>query len=161
MNIYLLALGSNQRHSVYGAPDKVIEAAIAHLGVSIRALSKTMQSLPIGPSLRRYANATIVVETSLFPDEMLAQVKRIEAQFGRTSVGQRWRSRVLDIDLILWSGGMWIEPELTIPHKEFRKRGFVLKPACEIAPQWRDPVSHHTLQQLHFQFKRNRNRFLL
>jgi 2-amino-4-hydroxy-6-hydroxymethyldihydropteridine diphosphokinase len=55
---------------------------------------------------------------------------------------------VLDLDIVLWSGGAWSSPDLTVPHIAFRERGFVLDPAAAIAPAWRDPVSGLTLRQL-------------
>jgi 2-amino-4-hydroxy-6-hydroxymethyldihydropteridine diphosphokinase len=55
---------------------------------------------------------------------------------------------VLDLDIVLWSGGAWSGPGLTVPHIAFRERRFVLDPAAEVAPAWRDPVSGRTLRQL-------------
>jgi 2-amino-4-hydroxy-6-hydroxymethyldihydropteridine diphosphokinase len=55
---------------------------------------------------------------------------------------------VLDLDILLWSGGFWEEDGLIIPHREFRKRGFALDPLNEIAPAWRDPVTGATVRQL-------------
>ena len=109
---------------------------------------------PVGPSLRRYANSAAVVEARLDPAEMLALAKRIECEFGRRTGGQRWTSRVLDVDLVLWSGGCFAEPGLTIPHPLFRERMFVLAPALAIAAEWRDPVTRLTLRQLHARLAR-------
>jgi 2-amino-4-hydroxy-6-hydroxymethyldihydropteridine diphosphokinase len=89
-----------------------------------------------------------LVTTGLEPRALLALLKRVERAFGRQSGGQRWSSRVLDLDIVLWSGGCWSSPELTVPHREFRKRRFVLDPAVGIAPLWRDPVSGLTVRQL-------------
>jgi 2-amino-4-hydroxy-6-hydroxymethyldihydropteridine diphosphokinase len=161
MHYYVLALGSNQRHPVHGSPARVINAAISLMGDAVLSRAKTILTPPIGPSSRRYANTAIVIETIMPPDDLLQHVKAMERQFGRKIYGQRWRSRVLDIDLILWSGGAWVSPELSIPHLLFRDRGFVLQPASEIAANWRDPIRSKTLQHLAFQNKRNRNRFWL
>ncbi|TNE51042.1 MAG: 2-amino-4-hydroxy-6-hydroxymethyldihydropteridine diphosphokinase [Sphingomonadales bacterium] len=148
---YLIALGSNQRHRSDGSPPRVLEAAIEVLedvGLLFLAISPSIASAPIGPSSRRFANACAVVETRRTPPEMLALAKGIEQAFGRRPGGQRWRARVLDIDIILWSGGIWAHPQLSIPHPEFRDRDFVLGPARVIAPGWRDPISGLSLAQL-------------
>jgi 7,8-dihydro-6-hydroxymethylpterin-pyrophosphokinase len=42
------------------------------------------------------------------------------------------------------------------PHPQFRRRAFVLGPACAIARGWRDPVSGLTLAQLHARLTRRR-----
>ena len=111
-------------------------------------MSKIITSRPIGPSLRSYANAAILLECELAPDALLAQLKMIEADdFGRR-FGQRWASRHMDLDIILWSGGIWASPTLSVPHPRFRARDFVLGPATRIAPGWRDPISSLSLQQL-------------
>src|SRR3546814_8423877 len=67
--------------------------------------------------------------------------------FGRRMRGQKWRERVLDLDIVLWSGGCWHDGGLIVPHRLFRDRQFVLEPAAGIAGGWRDPVTGLTLRQ--------------
>lgn len=101
----------------------------------------------LGPAQRRFANAACIVDSEYDPQNLLAGLKRLERDFGRRS-GQRWGDRVLDCDIILWSGGTFSAPELSIPHPEFHRRQFVLEPACAIAPQWRDPLTGFSLRHL-------------
>jgi 2-amino-4-hydroxy-6-hydroxymethyldihydropteridine diphosphokinase len=145
---YLVALGSNVRHHRYGRPDRVLRAALAALPGRIEAASPIIASPPLGPSRRRYANAALVLRSPLAPEALLDEFKAIERAFGRCRGGQRWSSRVLDLDIVLWSGGAWASADLTIPHPAFRTRKFVLGPASAIAPDWRDPVSRLSLRQL-------------
>lgn len=157
--IYLIALGSNRRHPLHGPPRTVIAAALSALereGFAMIGASRVIQSAPLGPSHRRFANAAALVGSALRPPEMLALLKRIEAGFGRRAGGQRWRERVLDLDIVLWSGGTWASARLLVPHPAFRERGFVLGPAARIAPDWRDPVSGLTLAQLKARLTRPR-----
>ncbi|MBO0749759.1 MAG: 2-amino-4-hydroxy-6-hydroxymethyldihydropteridine diphosphokinase [Porphyrobacter sp.] len=123
-------------------------------GVRALAAAPVIETEPVGPSIRRYANSAAVIETRLKPQSLLALLKRIEHDFGRRPGGQRWRARVLDLDIILWSGGPFASPELTIPHRLFRERDFVLRPAAEIAPEWRDPLTDLTIRQLHARLTR-------
>lgn len=149
---YLIALGSNARHRRFGAPRQVLAAALERLaaeGVRVVAAAPVVETNPVGPSLRRYANSAALIETDLEPEAVLALLKRIERDFGRRASGRRWRARVLDLDLVLWSGGPYASPALTIPHPLFRERAFVLTPAAAIAPAWRDPLTGATLRQLH------------
>lgn len=146
---YLIALGSNMRHRVHGPPRAVIGAAMeecAALGTVTRR-SDIIDSAPMGPARRRFANAACLIESEYDPTAMLSGLKRLEREFGRRS-GQRWGDRSLDCDIILWSGQRFDTAALTIPHQAFRLRSFVLTPAAQIAPSWRDPVSHLTLRQL-------------
>jgi 2-amino-4-hydroxy-6-hydroxymethyldihydropteridine diphosphokinase len=141
---YAIALGSNRRGR-HGSPADEVRAAMALLRPV--AASRIVSSAPLGPSLRRYANAVVLVESETSPLEMLARLKEIEQAFGRRR-GQRWGSRVIDLDIILWSGGAWGSSGLTIPHVAFRTRAFVLAPLTELAPAWRDPVTGRTMRQL-------------
>ncbi|HSG35482.1 MAG TPA: 2-amino-4-hydroxy-6-hydroxymethyldihydropteridine diphosphokinase [Sphingomonadaceae bacterium] len=148
---YLIALGSNKRHHKFGRPRQVMGQAMIELdqaGVRALKVGPLVFSDPLGPSYRKYANSVAVVGTSLEPEELLGLIKRIERQFGRRPGGQRWGSRVIDLDIVLWDGGPFVSKGLVIPHPRFRTRAFVLGPAAEAAPDWRDPVSGLTLRQL-------------
>lgn len=152
MQRYLIALGSNKRHHRHGAPGRVLAAALDALaaeGVAVVAVAPVVQSAPLGPSKRRYANGAALIESDLDPEELLALLKSTERLFGRRSGGRRWASRVLDLDIVLWSGGAWSSPDLTVPHKSFRQRDFVLRPARALAPLWRDPITGLSLNHLH------------
>ncbi|HTM96693.1 MAG TPA: 2-amino-4-hydroxy-6-hydroxymethyldihydropteridine diphosphokinase [Croceibacterium sp.] len=156
---YVIALGSNVRHARHGAPRDVLRAALAelqHEGLAVIDTAPAIATAPLGPSRRRYANSAALVETTLEPNALLALLKRIERRFGRRAGGKRWRARVLDLDVILWSGGMWGAPGLVVPHVSFRERGFVLHPATALAPDWRDPVGGLTLRQLRARLTRPR-----
>ena len=148
---YLVALGSNRRLPGIGGPRAVLDAAVAALSESgwrVVAFARPVASAPIGPSLRRYANGAVLIAGDRDPHAALLDLQRIGTAFGRRRRGQRWRSRTLDLDIVLWSGGAWHGPHLTIPHPLFRDRAVVLRPAAQIAPHWRDPVTGRTLRQL-------------
>lgn len=130
----------------------MLRAALAEMaarGLGIEAASTFVRSRPVGPSQREYANGAAVVSTSLEPPALLCLLQGIERDFGRRRLGQRWRARTLDLDLILWSGGCWADAVLVIPHRAFRGRSFVLDPAARIAPDWRDPITGLSLAHLH------------
>ena len=145
---YALGLGANRYRS--GGPAAAIGAALGRLereGVEITARSRTVGSRPLGPGVRDFANAVAIVETGLAPEALLALAKRIEHDFGRRP-GRRWGDRPLDIDILLWSEGMWASEGLSIPHPALRERRFVLDPLAEIAPGWRDPVTGLAVRHL-------------
>jgi 2-amino-4-hydroxy-6-hydroxymethyldihydropteridine diphosphokinase len=148
--LYAIGLGSNRRHARYGDPRAVLLAALAALeSDDIEAVdaSPIIASDPLGPSRRRYANAVALVASMLSPPEMLARLHAIEATFGRRT-GQRWSARTLDLDILLWSGGIWSDSTLTIPHPAIEQRAFVLGPLRAIVPEWQHPLHRRSVRQL-------------
>lgn len=143
--IYAIGIGSN-RPGRHGSPADEVRAAIAAIG-DVVAQSPVIASAPLGPSIRRFANAAILIASDEPPPALLARLKRIERAFGRRR-GRRWGARVIDLDILLWSGGRWRERRLVIPHDGLIGRGFVLAPLARIAPRWRDPVTGRTIRQL-------------
>ena len=144
-----------------GGPRQVLGAALAALeaaGLELESASPVIATAPLGPSLRRYANAAAVVASDRDPPAVLALLQHIERAFGRKQRGQRWRARPLDLDIVLWSGGARAGEGLVIPHPRFRTRGFVLEPAAAIAPRWRDPVTALTLAHLRARRRRRLDR---
>lgn len=103
---------------------------------TVTARSPVIATPAMGAAQRRFANAALVLASELDPPALLAALKRTEREFGRRA-GQRWGDRVLDCDIIAWSGGVWSSKTLAIPHPAFAQRRFVVDPACTIAPDWR------------------------
>lgn len=151
MHVYAIALGSNRRHGRHGAPAGVVAAAITCLANEgrIEARSRIIQTPPLGPAGRAFANAALLLGTRLDPPALLARLKAIERTFGRRR-GRRWGARVLDLDILLWSGGGWHgrAPRLDIPHSALSRRAFVLDPLAVIAPGWSLPGSALRIRHL-------------
>ena len=137
-HLYAIAIGSNRMHGRHGRPAGVVEAAVARLDQEFGLFdaSPVVLNPAHGDAGRDFANAVALVESEIDPPDMLRQVKRIERDFGRRR-GRRWGPRVLDLDLVLWSGGQWRSRRLTIPHAYLDRRAFVLQPLAAIAPGWR------------------------
>jgi 2-amino-4-hydroxy-6-hydroxymethyldihydropteridine diphosphokinase len=141
-----IALGSN-----LGDRDSILQAALAALRPYLSNLNASSfhQTAPVdmpgspGPFL----NAAAVGETALSPRELLEALLAIEQQFGRERP-YAGASRTLDLDLILYGDRQIDEPGLIVPHPRFHERTFVLAPLAEIAADWIDPRSRHTVSQL-------------
>jgi 2-amino-4-hydroxy-6-hydroxymethyldihydropteridine diphosphokinase len=135
--LYAIAIGSNRPHGRYGRPPHVVEAAIARLDEEFGLFdaSPIVLNRAHGPAGRDFANAAALVESDLEPAEMLELLQVIERAFGRRR-GRHWGPRVLDLDILLWSGGRVRSRGLTIPHAQLANRAFVLQPLAAIAPDW-------------------------
>lgn len=126
-------------------------ASSKHL--SLEAAAPVFQTIAIGPAGRSFANTVVIVASKKKPDAVLKIAKTIERNFGRRN-GRRWGPRVLDIDIILWSDGIWTDERLAVPHPAFRQRRFVLDPMLRIAANWRDPITGLTIRHLHARLRR-------
>ena len=137
-HLYAIALGSNRRHVRHGRPAGVVAAAVARLDAEFELFdaSPIILNKAVGGAGRDFANAVALVECGLEPKMMLAGLKAIERDFGRRR-GRHWAARVLDLDIVLWSGGNYRSPRLNIPHYGLEDRQFVLQPLSAVAPSWR------------------------
>ena len=113
---YAIALGSNRR-SCHGSPQSNVRAAAEAL--QVERLSSIRSTAALGPAGRGFANAAALISSPLSPAELLDDLKALERSFGRRA-GRRWGPRVLDLDIILWSGGLFDGAGLTVPHPSFR-----------------------------------------
>lgn len=148
-----IALGSNLDEPLLHL--RQAATALAELG-DLEARSSLWHTAPVGgpPGQPDYLNAVIALRPQPEfddPETLLATLLELEHQQGRER-RLRWAARTLDLDLLDF-GGLVCETELlTLPHPRMLERAFVLAPLCEIAPQWRHPITKElvceVLQQL-------------
>ena len=129
-------LGDRKANILYAL--KMLDAA---LGVQSTALSPLFESEPWGfSSPDRFLNCAVRYDTDMGPHEILEICKDIEARMGRNVAapefdgnGRRiYRSRIIDIDILLYGQGRISLPDLTIPHPLMRERDFVMVPLSAI-----------------------------
>ena len=142
-----LSLGSNLGHREATLHDAV-RALGRTPGIQVTQVSSIFETEPVGfVEQPRFCNLAAEIETALEPLELLNAVKRIEVAIGRVPT-HAWGPRLIDIDIVLWGDRIVSTDTLTIPHKEFRTRAFVLIPLCEIAPDAVDPETGKTITAL-------------
>jgi len=101
-----------------------------------------------GPTAQpHYRNAVALLKTALTPHDLLQALLDVEQKLGRTR-NERWGSRCIDLDLLLYDDKIIELPSLVVPHPRLNWRHFVLAPACEIVPQLRHPFYDVTLREL-------------
>lgn len=137
--IAYLGLGANlddPRQQLSEALDRLNAAE----EVEVTRVSTFYRNPPLGPANQPwYVNAAARLRTRLGPEELLRVLQQVEAAMGRVR-GERWGPRRLDLDLLLYNGEVIFAPDLVVPHPEMHRRGFVLVPLAEIAPQAWHPV---------------------
>ncbi|MEJ5996347.1 2-amino-4-hydroxy-6-hydroxymethyldihydropteridine diphosphokinase [Pedobacter sp. Du54] len=94
-----------------------------------------------------FLNIAIEIETVLNPFQLLEMALKIEADLGRIRY-EKWGSRLIDIDIILYGDRIIEAEKLKIPHPEMQHRKFVLLPLAEIAPTLIHPVLKQSISEL-------------
>jgi 2-amino-4-hydroxy-6-hydroxymethyldihydropteridine diphosphokinase len=115
-------------------------------GVKLLALSSPYRSEPVNmQSTNWFINGVGSLQTSLQPEDLLAEMFAIEASLGRKrSKPDTPEDRSVDLDLLYWGNRISNDPRVTLPHPEIANRLFVLLPLAEIAPDLLHPVNRKT-----------------
>ncbi len=99
-----------------------------------------------------FYNAIIEIETALGFFDLYHFIKSIERRAGREEQSKvKWGPRELDIDIIFYNEFIYEGEMLTIPHKEYSKRDFVLTPLLELAQEFKHPVLRKKLRDIQFE----------
>lgn len=144
MNKYALGLGSNlgDRENYLNQAISIIinNNILKNIIVSKIFKSKAIlkQNSPKEWNLD-YLNLAITGLSDINPDEMLIELKKIEAYLGRNSSGL-WSPREIDIDILAWGDNCFETSNIIIPHKELLNRDFFLITLTEIWPEYLYPV---------------------
>ena len=147
-HIVYLSLGSNIGDRIANLK-KAIELIQARIGILLQE-SNFYITPPVGFSADTdFINCCIKISTTLSPHDLLKASKEIEAELGRTpKETEGYTSRIIDIDIILYSTIVLQSSEITIPHPRFRERKFVLIPLSELNTSLLDPITNLTICQL-------------
>ena len=118
---------------------------------AIVAQSSIIENEPWGfASENTFLNMVVEIETILSPFEILKETQKIEVLMGRKqkTKNSTYQDRLIDIDIILYDDVVLETPKLQIPHRLFHQRDFVLKPLCEIAPDYIHPILNKPIKNL-------------
>jgi 2-amino-4-hydroxy-6-hydroxymethyldihydropteridine diphosphokinase len=135
-----LGLGTN-----LGDREQHLREAIARLeaaeGVNFLRQSRVYQTEPMHISDQpEFLNMVVEIEVEgeMRPRDLLAIVKGIEKDIGRTH-RERWGPREIDIDILLFGDQHVVEEDFEVPHPRMWERAFVMVPLAEIAPELAAP----------------------
>lgn len=118
------------------------------LRVTARSSVWLSKAWPPGTDQADYANAVAEVDANgLTPQQLYRTLRGVEQAFGRER-RERWGPRTLDLDIVAMEGFLGRFDGLELPHPRMQERAFVLAPLAEIAPDWREPRSGRTADQL-------------
>lgn len=154
VHLAVVALGAN-----LGDRPATLDAAVDRMGTSLGAVigrsrwHETPAMIhPDDPaaSYPAFLNGCVLVETGLEARAVMTALHAIEAALGRdrSAEAERWRPRLIDLDLVAYDEQTLDGPGLVLPHPGMHERRFVLEPFVEVWPAWRHPRLGRTAAEL-------------
>lgn len=132
MSEAFIGIGSNIR------PAENMRDALRILGskVRIKGISTVYLTDPIGrPEQEQYYNCVAAIETDFSPEEIRHAILRtIETNLGRVRTEDRYASRIIDLDLIVYDDLVLKTGELSLPDPQILNRPFLAMGLSELAP---------------------------
>ncbi len=108
-------------------------------------LSPTYQSAAVGFEGDDFLNLVAGCDSELSPAEVVEQIEEIHVLAGRERSKEKFNSRTLDIDLLLYGELVTDGPPTRLPRTDVLDCAFVLKPMVDIVPGLRHPETGQTL----------------
>ncbi len=140
-----LGLGSNVE------PEKNMCSCLTTLAqrFRLRAASQVYRTPAEGFVGADFLNAVVCVETAHSVRDLRISLRSIEREHGRRrSQSEKFNSRTLDIDLLLYDDQVVEEAHYRLPHRDTMRYAFVLYPLSEIAPEVQHPVLKQSFREL-------------
>lgn len=144
MPLCFISIGSNinREHNISSAL-KILQCEFSNL-----TYSSVYESASFGFSGNAFLNLVISFYSEYRPAHIAMQLKNIEARHQRVRSQDKFSSRTLDLDLLLYDQEIINAESLTIPHSDILNYAFVLEPLAEIAPDRHHPIKNICYQKL-------------
>lgn len=139
-----IGIGSNierEKHISSGLRD--LEQTFGGLMVS-----SVYESAPAGFSGEPFYNLAVGFDSNSDVLNVAKQLRAIEFAHGRPADSQKFTSRTLDLDLLLYGDLIIDNGQLKLPRDDIERYAFVLEPLAEIAPSTIHPVLKISLAEL-------------
>lgn len=136
--------------------------AQSNIRTAITALKKQFGALTISTVYKNSAvgfdgddflNLVVGLETNQTIPEFVDSLHRIEVEQGRSRDAEKFSSRTLDMDLLLYDDDIFESEKITIPRDEITKYAFVLQPLAELIPDYIHPTEKQKVSALWQTFK--------
>ncbi len=112
------------------------------------SLSPVYQSESVGFEADDFYNLVVGFDTNLRLEDVARRLAEIETVHGRVRNADKFSSRTLDLDILLFGDLVDHTPPNDIPRGEITRYAFVLKPLSDIAGPLRHPEIHQTFERL-------------
>ena len=141
MAAVFLGIGSNE------SAEENLRLAIRELGnrYGNLDLSPVYKSASVGFNGADFLNLVLRFESDESALSICNEIELIHNLAGRRRGSNKWESRPLDIDLLLYNDLILDERPVRIPRDDILEYSFVLRPIAELAPAQVHPVTGKTL----------------
>lgn len=110
--------------------------------------SKVYETQAVGFDGDDFHNLVVGFDTQKSPLEISRLLKKIEADHQRTRGKEKFESRTLDLDQLLYGDLVMQMKGINIPHPDILRYNFVLKPLTELAGDVKHPEEEKTTDEL-------------
>lgn len=93
-----------------------------------------------------FINLVVEMEYAGRLAELRTELKHLERECGRPEHTQKYSSRTLDVDILLFGEACGLFDGVKLPRVDVRERAYVLRPLLDIAPDLRDLHTGEPLQ---------------
>ena len=135
MTRVFVSVGSNQLAGKY------VPMALAAIKSEFSpvAVSPVYESVAVGFDGENFLNLVLGFDTGLSLSELADKLDQIEQSCGRKRGEERFTSRTMDLDLLIYGDLLRHDDEYDIPRNEITRYAFVLKPLSQLAPDYVHP----------------------
>lgn len=148
-----IGIGSNIK------PEENIRSALQLLAREVRVVDvSTFYCTPAEgrPGQPDYVNGVVAIETDLPLEELKHGVLRaIEHRLGRRRTDDKFASRTIDLDLLLYGSRRMQTAGIHLPAEDIEKRSFVAVPLADVAPELILPGTRLRVRELAERFDRS------
>lgn len=144
-----ISIGSNI-DVVKNIPSSV-KALQKHFGELV--ISNVYETQSVGFEGDDFHNLVVGFDTDESPLEISNVLKQIEADHDRTRGKEKFESRTLDLDQLLYGDLVMQMQGVNIPHPDILRYSFVLKPLTELAAEVGHPEEEKTMRELWDEFE--------
>lgn len=95
-----------------------------------------------------YYNGVWAVETDIEPRSLKQKLRNIEEMLGRRRLADKYASRPIDLDIVLYGDLVLCEDDIEIPDSHIAERPFLAVPIKEINPKMILPGSDVTISDI-------------
>jgi 2-amino-4-hydroxy-6-hydroxymethyldihydropteridine diphosphokinase len=128
--------------------DKALQSLRKTPDVTVERVSAIIETKPLSDvNQPMYLNCAAEIKTSLSAEKLFHRLVLIENTLGRKR-DEKWASRNIDLDLLLFGDEVINSDTLAIPHSQMHLRSFVLEGLRQLNPKLEHPVLNETVDTL-------------